>query len=185
MQASNKQATSKQARHHSVLAIARSYRLGLDFTLALVEPRWCPFQIQVLSQKPSGGGPGRERRAGRCPPKSAPLWAKKRHFSPKIAPKPGQIAETKGSGGYTARAVSLPRVKEPCSAIQLHDMSEKGHKKAPKCPKICAMCTNTRKPSTGRILGYVAQNPIPRAPSPPASPHVLWIGSLIIPQRDA
>ena len=33
------------------------------------------------------------------------------------------------------------------------------------------MCTNTPKTSTGRILGYVAQNPIPRAPSPPATPH--------------
>ena len=49
-------------------------------------------------------------------------------------------------------------------------MSQKHPKKAPKSPKICAMCTNTPKPSTGRILGYVAQNPIPRAPSPPAAP---------------
>ena len=36
-------------------------------------------------------------------------------------------------------------------------MSEKRPKKAPKSPKICAMCTSTRKPRTGRILGYVAQ----------------------------
>ena len=35
-------------------------------------------------------------------------------------------------------------------------MSKKRPKKAPKSPKICAMCTNTPKPSTGRILGYVA-----------------------------
>ena len=47
------------------------------------------------------------------------------------------------------------------------------------------MCTNTPKPSTGCILGYVAQNPIPRAPSPPATPHVLWFPSLTIAQRDA
>ena len=49
-------------------------------------------------------------------------------------------------------------------------MSEKWPKKAPKSRKICAMCTNTPKPSTGGILGYVAQNLIPRAPIPPATP---------------
>ena len=54
-----------------------------------------------------------------------------------------------------------------------------------KAPKISAMCTNTPKPSTGRILGYVAQNPIPRAPSPPATPHFWWFPSLRIAQRDA
>ena len=50
-------------------------------------------------------------------------------------------------------------------------MSEKRPRKAPKSPKICAMCTSTPKPRTGRILGYVAQNGIMRAPSPPATPH--------------
>ena len=55
---------------------------------------------------------------------------------------------------------------------------QNGPKRRQKAPKICAMCTNTPKPSTGRILGYVAQNPIPRAPSPPASPHFLWFPSL-------
>ena len=49
-------------------------------------------------------------------------------------------------------------------------MSEKRPKKAPKSPKICAMCTNTPKPRTGRILGYVAQKRILRAPSPPQPP---------------
>ena len=49
-------------------------------------------------------------------------------------------------------------------------MSEKRPKKVPKSPKNGAICTNPPKPSTDRILGYVAQNPIPRAPSPPATP---------------
>ena len=57
-------------------------------------------------------------------------------------------------------------------------MSEKRPKKAPKSPKNCAMCTSTSKPRTGRILGYVAQKRIPRAPSPPATPHFLWFPSL-------
>ena len=58
-------------------------------------------------------------------------------------------------------------------------MSEKRPKKAPKSPKICAMCTNTPKPSN------VAQNPLPRAPSPPATPHFLWFPSRNTAQRDA
>ena len=48
-------------------------------------------------------------------------------------------------------------------------MSEKRPQKVPKSPKNGAICTNPPKPSTGRILGYLAQNPIPRAPSPPAT----------------
>ena len=50
-------------------------------------------------------------------------------------------------------------------------MSEKLPKKAPRSPKSCAMCTSTPKPRTGRILGYVAQKRIPRAPSTPATRH--------------
>ena len=96
--------TSKQARHHSVLAIAPSQRLGLDSTLAILEPRWCPWQIQVLSQKLTGGGPGRWRQVGRCPPKSAQFWAKNSHFSPKTALVRVQNSKTKANGCYTPRA---------------------------------------------------------------------------------
>ena len=49
-------------------------------------------------------------------------------------------------------------------------MSEKRPKKPPKSPKICAMCTSTPKPRTGRILGYVAQKRIPMAASPAGTP---------------
>ena len=40
------------------------------------------------------------------------------------------------------------------------------------------MCTSTPKPRTGRILGYVAPNRIPRAPSPQTAPNFLWFPSL-------
>ena len=58
-----------------------------------------------------------------------------------------------------------------------------GPKGRQKAPKTCAMRTNTPKPSPGRILGYVAQIRIPRAASPPATPHFLWFPSLRIAQR--
>ena len=98
---SNKQ---QQARLRAVLAIAPSQRLGPDSTLAILEPGRWPCQSEVLSQKLTGGGPGRWRQVGRCPPKSAQFWAKNSHFSPKTAPKPARNAQTKGSGGYIARA---------------------------------------------------------------------------------
>ena len=79
------QATTTTTRHHSVLATAPSHRLELDSTLAILEARWWPCQIQVLSQKLTGGDPGRGRQVGRCPPKYAQLWAKNSHFSPKTA----------------------------------------------------------------------------------------------------
>ena len=94
----------QQALLLSVLAIAPPHRSGLYSTLATLEPRWCPCQIQVLSKKLTGGAPGRWRQVRRCPPKSVQLWAKNSHFSPKIAPKPGRKAQTKGNGGYIARA---------------------------------------------------------------------------------
>ena len=78
----NKQQQQQQARHRSVLAIAPSHRLGLDSTLAILEPRWWPCQIQVLSQKITGGGPGRWRQVGRCPPQSAQFWASSRSTAP-------------------------------------------------------------------------------------------------------
>ena len=85
----NKQATSKQpttsnkqALLLSVLAITRPHRSGLYSTLAILEPRWCLCQIQVLSQKLTGGAPGQGRQVGRCPPKNAHFVPQNSHFSP-------------------------------------------------------------------------------------------------------
>ena len=97
----NKQATT---RLRAVLAIAPSQRFGSCPYVAILEPRWCPCQIQVLSQKLTGGGPGRGRQVGRCPPKSAQFWAKNSHFSPKTALVRVQNSQTKANGCYIARA---------------------------------------------------------------------------------
>ena len=49
---------------------------------------------------------------------------------------------------------------------------------------VCYFCQSCPKPRMGRILGCVAQNQVPRAPSPPATPYFLWFPSLRIAQRD-
>ena len=46
------------------------------------------------------------------------------------------------------------------------------------------LCPTHPKPRRRRILGYVAQNQVPRAPIPPATPHFLWFPSLTIAQQD-
>ena len=83
---------NQQARLHAVWAIALSQRFGSFAHVAILEPRWWPCQIQLLSQELTGGGPGQWRQVGRCPPKSAQFWGKNSHFSPKIAHKPGRNA---------------------------------------------------------------------------------------------
>ena len=150
---------NKQALLLTVLAIAPPHRSGLYSTLAILEPRWWPSQIQLLSQKLTGGGPGRGCQVGRCPPKSAQFWAKNSHFSPKTAPKPGQNAQTKGYGEYTARAASLHRVKELSSALQFHDMSEKQPKKAPKSPKNLRNAHHHPETKHKAYLGLGGSNP--------------------------
>ena len=101
----NKQATTTHLL--AVFAIAPSQRFGSCPYVAILEPRWWPCQIQVLSQKLTGGGPGRWRQLGRCPPKPAQFLAKNSQFSPKTALVRVQNSQTKENGCYTARAACL------------------------------------------------------------------------------
>ena len=43
----------------------------------------------------------------------------------------------------------------------------------------------SHKPRIGHIFGYMAQNAIPREPTPLATPHFLWFPPLTIAQTDA
>ena len=54
-------------------------------------------------------------------------------------------------------------------------------------PKKPAEAPNadSHKPRIGHIFGYMAQNAILRAPTPPATPHFLWFPPLRIAQTDA
>ena len=52
-------------------------------------------------------------------------------------------------------------------------------------PNVRSLCPTGPKLETDRILGYVAQIRIPRAPSPSATPHFLWFPSLRDSQRDS
>ena len=88
--------------------------------------------------------PGAVAPSWEVPSQICAVLGQKQPFSPKIAPIPGRNAQTKDNSGHTSRAASLHRDKEPSSALQLHDMSEKRPKKEPKSPQNGAMCTNPR-----------------------------------------
>ena len=77
------QQASKQARHHFVLAIAPSQHLGPDSTLAILEPKWWPCQIQVLSKKLTDGGPGRWAKSVGALPNLCSFGPKTGIFRPK------------------------------------------------------------------------------------------------------
>ena len=55
-----------------------------------------------------------------------------------------------------------------------------GPKRPPEAPNA-----GSHKSGRGHIFGYMAQNAIPRAPSPAATPHFLWFPPLRIAQTDA
>ena len=102
----NKQATTsnKQALLLSVLAIALSHRSGLYSTLAILQPRWWPCQIQVLSQKLTSGAPGRWRQVGRCPPKTARFLPQNSLFFAQNRPETQSKRTKEGKRGLHSRA---------------------------------------------------------------------------------
>ena len=166
---------NKHARHLSVLAVTPSKRLGSFPNLAITEPKWCPCQFQNLSQKPTAGAPGRGRQVGRCPPKNA-------HFVPPNSPEnPLKTAKQTELVCTLHVHIEFLMTKSPFLPSSSTICQRNGSKMA---QKVCSLCQQVPKPRTGRILGYVAQNEIPRAPRPPATPRFLRFPSLRITQRD-
>ena len=128
---------------------------------------------------PQGGG----GKSGGCRPKAAHFMPQNSHFWPKTAPKPSKNGKKKGKGSYTPRAPQLPCDEEAFLALLLRDMSKKRPKNGKNGRKWRCLSQIGPKRGTGRILGYVAQIRIPRAPSPPGPPHFLWFPSLRIAQQ--
>ena len=63
-------------------------------------------------------------------------------------------------------------------AVTPRYIGETPQKDAKKPQNLHRLAGHSRKPKTGRISGCVAQNAIPRTPSPPATPHLLWFPPL-------
>ena len=72
-----------------------------------------------------------------------------------------------------------------CGPLTPPYVPETAQKGPQKLQILCRLASDSDKPRTSHIFGYMAQNAIPRAPSPPATPHFLWFPPLRIAQMDA
>ena len=160
--ANNKQATSRQAsnkqaskQHFSFPFWPLLCSTALGSTLlwpshTLSKTRWWTFQIQVLSQKLTGGGSGQGRQVGRCSSKNARVVPKNNHFWPKTAPKPTQNGHMKGNGCYTPRAPRLPGNQEPFVALDMSTIRPRnGPKKARNGLNVRHLSQTAPKPRMG------------------------------------
>ena len=95
-------------------------------------------------------------------------------FCPKQPQKAFKTAKRRETAATLHVRLDFPVSKSPLVRSNSAICPRNGPKRRQKALKICTMCSNSPKQRTGRILGYVAQNPIPRGPSPPATPHFLW-----------
>ena len=126
-----------------------------------------------------GGG----AKSGRALPNLRTFGPKTAIFRPKQPQNPGETPKRRDTVSTPHVRLHLAVSKSSLVPFNSTICRRNGPKRRQKAPKTCAMRTNTPKPSTGRILGYVAQIRIPKAPSPPATPHCLWFPSLGIAQR--
>ena len=138
------------------------------------------FSAKNSPVAPRGGG----AKSGGALPKVSILCPKTAFFGPKRPRNPVTTAKRR-------QTVPTLHVRHHC----LVNKSPLLPSSSPICPRngpkmaknglnVRYLCPTQPKPRTGRILGYVAQNQVPRAPIPPATPHFLWFPSLIIAQRD-
>ena len=107
-----------------------------------------------------------------------PFRAKISLFLPKTALEPVENGQMKGNNGYSTHAARLPRAEGPSRALQLHNMSTNCPQKAPKSRTICCtLAVDSPTPKIGDILGYVTQNEISSAPSPPRNHPLLVVST--------
>ena len=106
--------------------------------------------------------------------------AKNSHFGGKKALEHIQNGQTKGT--VDTPHVRLDFLVSTSSLRPSNSMICPGNdpKRPPEAPNA-----DSHKPRIGHIFGYMAQNAIPRAPTPPATPHFLCFPPLRIAQTDA
>ena len=73
-------------------------------------------------------------------------------------------------------------LQNPLTPQYVRDLPPKGPQKH---ENLCTWAAESPKPETDHILGYVAQNAISSARSPPATTHFCWFPPLKIAPTDA
>ena len=130
--------------------------------------------------EPRGGG----AKSGGALPKLRILCPQTALFGPKQPRNSVKTGKRRQTVCTLHVRLDCPVTKSPFLPSSSTICPRNGPKMAKNGLNVRCLCQRGPKPRTGRILGYVAQNRIPRAPSPPATPHVLWFPSLGITQQD-
>ena len=106
--------------------------------------------------------------------------AKNSHFGPKKPWNTFKTAKERERVGTFHVRLDFPMSTSSLRPSNSMICPRNGPKRPPEGPNA-----HRHKPRIGHIFGYMAQNAIPRAPTPPATPHVLWFPPLRIAQTDA
>ena len=106
--------------------------------------------------------------------------AKNSHFWAKKGPEHIQKAKRREMVGTLYVRLHFPVSMSSLGPSNSMICPRNGPQRPPEAPNA-----DSHKPRIGHIFGYMAQNAIPRAPTPPATPHFLWFPPLRIAQTHA
>ena len=118
-------------------------------------------------------------------PKLRILCPKPAFFGPKQSRNPLKTDKRREMARTLHVRLNCPLTKSPLLPSKSATCPKNGPKMAKNGLNVRYLCQTSPTSRTGRILGYVAQIRNRRAPSPPATPHLLWFPSLGIAQPDA
>ena len=112
--------------------------------------------------------------------------AKNSHFLGQNSPRTHSKRPNKGKVWvHSMCGLTFPCQRALCGPLTPPYVPETAQKGPQKPQILCRLAGDSHKPRAGHIFGYMAENAIPRAPSPPATPHFLWFPRLRIAQMDA
>ena len=136
-----------------------------------------------MSQKLNAGGYEQLSQVADLSFKSCSLEPKTAIFGPK---KPWNTFKTARRGKrwvHSTCGLTSPCQRALCGPLTPPYVPETAQKDPHKPQILCGLVGNSHKPRTGHIFGYMAQNAIPRAPTPPATPHFCGFHPSKLPKR--
>ena len=143
-------------------------------------PMGVKYNHTNLSKKLNSGGRERDSQVADLSFRNCSLGPKTAIFGPKMPWNTFKTAKRRETVGTLHVPLDVPVSTSSLRPSNSMICRGSGPKRPPEAPTA-----DSHKPRIGHIFGYMAQNAIPRAPTPPASPHVLWFPPLRIAQTDA